>query len=45
MPTHSEIRSFAGKLSDEMGYNILDEASNSRVVLLSRLAKPIKFSG
>ena len=44
MPTHSEIRSFAGKLSDEMGYNILDEASNSRVVLLSRLEKPIKFS-
>ena len=43
MPTHSEIRSFAGKLSEEMGYNILDEASNSRVVLLSRLAKPIKF--
>ena len=43
MPTRSEIRSFAGKLSDEMGYNILDEASNSRVVLLSRLAKPIKF--
>jgi len=43
MPTHSEIRSFAGKLSEEMGYNILDEASNSRVVLLSRLERPIKF--
>ena len=45
MPTHREIRRFAGELSEEMSYNILDEASNSRVVLLSHLEKPIKFSG
>jgi len=28
-----------------MGYNILDESPQSRVVLLSRLEKPIKLSG
>jgi tRNA wybutosine-synthesizing protein 1 len=44
MPTHREIRSFADELADEMGYNILDEAQESRVVLLSRLKKPIKFA-
>ena len=43
MPTHREIRSFATELSEEMSYNILDEAEESRVVLLSRLEKPIKF--
>ncbi len=44
MPTHKEIQSFAETLAKEMGYNILDEASESRVVLLSRLEKPIKFA-
>jgi tRNA wybutosine-synthesizing protein 1 len=43
MPTQREIRSFATSLSEEMSYNILDEAEESRVVLLSRLKKPIKF--
>ncbi|MDH5461294.1 MAG: 4-demethylwyosine synthase TYW1 [Candidatus Bathyarchaeota archaeon] len=43
MPTHREIRSFASELSEETGYSVLDEASESRVVLLSRLEKPIKF--
>jgi len=43
MPTHREIRSFASELSEEMGYDILDEARESRVVLLSRLEKPLKF--
>ncbi len=43
MPTHREIRSFATELSEEMSYNILDEAEESRVVLLSRLEKPIKL--
>lgn len=43
MPTHREVQSFANELSEEMNYNILDEAGNSRVVLLSRLEKPIKF--
>jgi len=44
MPNHREIRGFAARLAEEMGYNILDEASESRVVLLSRLEKPIKLT-
>jgi len=44
MPTHREIRNFAAQLAREMGYNILDEAPESRVVLLSRLEKPIKHA-
>ncbi|UCC33350.1 MAG: 4-demethylwyosine synthase TYW1 [Candidatus Bathyarchaeota archaeon] len=45
MPTHKEIRSFAAELADAMSYNIIEEAEESRVALLSRLEKPIKFSG
>jgi tRNA wybutosine-synthesizing protein 1 len=44
MPTHREIRDFAVPLAREMSYNILDEAPESRVVLLSRLEKPIKHA-
>ncbi len=44
MPTHKEIRDFAAALAEEMGYNILDEAPESRVVLLSRLEKPIRLA-
>jgi tRNA wybutosine-synthesizing protein 1 len=44
MPTHKEIQEFAIKLAKEMGYNILDESPESRVVLLSRLEKPIKLA-
>jgi len=44
MPTHREIQDFAAQLAEEMGYNILDEAPESRVVLLSRLGKPIKLA-
>ncbi len=44
MPTHKEIRDFATDLAEEVGYNILDEAKESRVVLLSRLEKPIKHA-
>ncbi len=43
MPTHKEIQNFAQQLSKEMGYNILDEAPESRVILVSRLEKPIKL--
>jgi len=31
-------------LAEELGYNILDESSESRVVLLSRLKKPIRLA-
>jgi tRNA wybutosine-synthesizing protein 1 len=44
MPSHLEIREFAEKLAEETGYNIIDESVDSRVVLLSKLEKPIKFS-
>jgi len=44
MPTHLEIQDFATQLAEGMGYNILDEAPESRVVLLSRLGKPIKLA-
>jgi tRNA wybutosine-synthesizing protein 1 len=44
MPTHQEIRDFASQLAKEIGYNLIDEAPESRVVLLSRLEKPIKFA-
>jgi len=43
MPTHREIQNFSAQLGEEMGYKILDEASESRVVLLSRLEKPVKI--
>ncbi len=44
MPTHLEIQDFAAHLAKETGYNTLDEAPESRVVLLSRLEKPIKLT-
>ena len=44
MPNHSEIREFAMQLAKETGYNIIDKSKESRVALLSRLKKPIKFA-
>jgi tRNA wybutosine-synthesizing protein 1 len=41
MPSHQEIRQFAAQLAKETGYNMLQEAPESRVVLLSRLTRPI----
>jgi len=43
-PTHPEIRDFAAQLANEISYNLLDEAPESRVVLLSRLEKAIKLA-
>jgi tRNA wybutosine-synthesizing protein 1 len=43
MPSHNEIKEFALKLARATGYNVVDESEESRVVLLSRLKKPIKF--
>jgi tRNA wybutosine-synthesizing protein 1 len=43
MPTHNEIRRFAVQLAKETGYNLIDESEESRVVLLSKLKKPIRF--
>lgn len=44
MPAHSDVQEFAKKLSEKTGYNILDQAPESRIVLLSRLKKPIQVS-
>ena len=44
MPTHKEIKEFAENIKAQIGYRILDEAPESRVVLLSRLEKAIKLT-
>ncbi|MFX0133481.1 MAG: 4-demethylwyosine synthase TYW1 [Candidatus Hodarchaeota archaeon] len=44
MPRHEEIKLFSEKIADLTGYKILDESLKSRVVLLSRLDKPKRFS-
>jgi tRNA wybutosine-synthesizing protein 1 len=41
MPSHARVREFAKQLAEETSYKILDESSESRVVLLSKLEKPI----
>ncbi|MCW4044488.1 MAG: 4-demethylwyosine synthase TYW1 [Candidatus Bathyarchaeota archaeon] len=43
MPTHKEVQGFAARLAERTGYRILDEAPESRVVLLSKREKPIRF--
>jgi tRNA wybutosine-synthesizing protein 1 len=43
MPSHKEVFDFALQLSQKTGYNILDEAPDSRVVLLSKRDKAIRF--
>jgi tRNA wybutosine-synthesizing protein 1 len=44
MPMHTEVKDFANKLAEETGYRVIDEAPESRVVLLSRLEKPIQVA-
>jgi tRNA wybutosine-synthesizing protein 1 len=43
MPSHQEIREFAKQIARETNYKIIDEAQESRVVLLCRLEKAIRF--
>lgn len=43
MPSHKEIRDFAYKIAEETGYNVLDEAPESRVVLLGKVQRVIRF--
>jgi tRNA wybutosine-synthesizing protein 1 len=43
MPQHNDIKDFAVQLAEKTGYKIINEAAESRVVLLSRLEKPIQF--
>jgi wyosine [tRNA(Phe)-imidazoG37] synthetase (radical SAM superfamily) len=39
-----EVRDFALRLAEKTGYRILDEAPESRVVLLSKREHPIRFT-
>jgi tRNA wybutosine-synthesizing protein 1 len=45
MPSHREIREFAIELSAETGYRVVNEAEESRVVLLSSLGRVRRFDG
>jgi tRNA wybutosine-synthesizing protein 1 len=44
MPTHKEVYDFATRLAERTGYTLIDESVESRVVLLSKRKKPIRFS-
>jgi len=43
MPSHKEVQDFARCLVEKTGYKIVDEAIESRVVLLSKHRKPMRF--
>ncbi len=43
MPNHKEVKDFALELAEKTGYKIVDEAVESRVVLLSKKGKPARF--
>ncbi|MGP3667316.1 MAG: 4-demethylwyosine synthase TYW1 [Candidatus Bathyarchaeota archaeon] len=43
MPSHEDVKMFAENLTKLTGYKIVDEARDSRVVLLSRVGKPLKL--
>ncbi|UCF45565.1 MAG: 4-demethylwyosine synthase TYW1 [Candidatus Bathyarchaeota archaeon] len=43
MPEHKEVYDFGMRLADRTGYTIIDESVESRVVLLSKREKPIRF--
>ncbi|MEM3442831.1 MAG: 4-demethylwyosine synthase TYW1 [Candidatus Bathyarchaeia archaeon] len=43
MPSHRNIRDFALRIAEKTGYKIIDESGDSRVVLLSKIEKAIKF--
>ncbi len=42
-PTHLEIRDFGFYLAKGIGYSVIGESEDSRVVLFSKLQKPIRF--
>ena len=43
MPKHRDVYDFGIRLADRTGYKIIDESAESRVVLLSKREKPIRF--
>ena len=44
MPLHSEVKDFAEKINEYLGYHLTDESKPSRVVLLSKKKKPSKIT-
>jgi len=44
MPMHNEVKDFAAQLAEKTGYKLINEAPESRVVLLSRLKKALQVS-
>ena len=42
MPTYKQIKEFSLKLAESTGYKLIDNSVESRVILLSKLEKPIK---
>ena len=43
MPSYDKIKQFSAELSEKTGYKIIDDSSASRVILLSKKKKPIRF--
>jgi tRNA wybutosine-synthesizing protein 1 len=43
MPAHKEVYDFATRLAERTGYTLIDESVESRVVLLSKRKKPVRF--
>jgi tRNA wybutosine-synthesizing protein 1 len=43
MPSHKEVRAFASELAEKTSYKLLDECTDSRVVLLSRRDRALRF--
>jgi tRNA wybutosine-synthesizing protein 1 len=43
MPSHSSIRDFGNKLAENLGYTLTMERADSRVVLLTKNTKAIRF--
>jgi tRNA wybutosine-synthesizing protein 1 len=43
MPSHEEVLAFAASLAERTGYRLLNECTDSRVVLLSRREHAIRF--
>jgi tRNA wybutosine-synthesizing protein 1 len=44
MPQHKEVKTFALQLAEKTGYEVVDESVESRVVLLSKKGKPVRFT-
>ena len=43
MPSHKDVYAFALNLAEKTGYKIIDESSDSRVVLLSKLERTLRL--